>query len=160
MDWRHFHHRSDRIREDRMDELNDWIQKLSEGRIDGGLQNDIADKILELLERKKDSLGTREKILFARAVEALSTSINSIHQPNEAGLRRCLTALVEVMIPKDVLDEPYAERNDDAKNISYAMLVATVEIIKGQIVKLEVGIRSELLSFHRNIRFGSLAVDI
>ncbi len=117
-----------------MDPLDDWRQRISEGKIDGALQNELADKILEILERKKDSLGTRETILFARAVEALSTSINSIHQPNEAGLMRCLTALFEVMIPEDVLDESYAERNDDAKNISYAMLVATVKNIKGQIV--------------------------
>ena len=117
-----------------MDRLDDWRQRISEGKIDGALQNELADKILEILERKKDSLGTRETILFARAVEALSTSINSIHQPNEASLMRCLTALFEVMIPEDVLDESYAERNDDAKNISYAMLVATVKNIKGQIV--------------------------
>jgi len=117
-----------------MDRLDDWIQRISEGKIDGALQNEIADKILELLEQKKASLSAREKILLAQAVTALSTSINSIYQPNEAGLRRCLIALGEVMIPEDVLDESYAERDDDAKNISYAMLVSTVKIIKGQIV--------------------------
>jgi len=117
-----------------MDELNDWIQKVSEGRIDGALQNELADRILELLERKKDSLGSREKILFARAVAGLSTNINSIHQPNGAGIRRCLTALFELMIPEDVLDESYVESNDEAKNINYTMLVATVKNIKGQIV--------------------------
>ncbi len=117
-----------------MNRLDDWLQRISEGKIDGALRNEIADKILELLEQKKASLDTREKILFVRAVTALSTSINSIYQPNEAGLRRCLIALGEVMIPEDVLDESYAERDDDAKNISYAMLVSTVKIIKGQIV--------------------------
>ncbi len=117
-----------------MNRLDDWIQRISEGKIDGALQNEIADKILELLEQKKASLGTREKILFAQAVTALSTSINSIHQPNEAGLRRCLIALVEVTIPEGVLEESYAERDDEAKQISHAMLVSTVKIIKGQIV--------------------------
>ncbi len=117
-----------------MVELGDWIQKASERRIDGALQHELADKILEILERKKDSLGTREKILFVRAIEAFSISINSIHQPKEAGQARCLTALFEVMLPEDVLDESYAEKNDEAKNISYAMLVATVKNIKGQIV--------------------------
>ena len=117
-----------------MDQLDDWIQRISEGKIDGALQNEIADKILELLEQRKASLGTREKILFAQAITALSTSINSIYQPNEAGLRRCLIALGEIMIPEDVLDESNAERDDEAKHISYAMLVTTVKIIKGQIV--------------------------
>ncbi len=117
-----------------MDRLDDWIQRISEGKIDGALQNEIADKILELLEQKKASLGTREKILLAQAVTAFSTSINSIHLPNEAGLRRCLIALVEVTMPEGVLEESYAERDDEAKHISYAMLVTTVKIIKGQIV--------------------------
>ena len=116
-----------------MNRLDDWLRRVNDGDIDGALQTEIADQILELLEHKKSSLGTREKILFARAVTALSTSINSIYQPNEAGLRRCLITLGEVMIPEDVLNESYAERDDEARNISYAMLVSTVEVIKGQI---------------------------
>ncbi len=117
-----------------MDQLDDWIRRISEGKIDGALQNEIADKILELLEQKKASLSTREKILLAQAVTGLSTSINSIYQPNEAGLRRCVIALGEVMIPEDLLNESYAERDIEAKHISYAMLVTTVETIKGEIL--------------------------
>ncbi len=117
-----------------MDRLDDWVQRVNEGKIDSALQIEIADKILELLEQKKASLGTREKILFAQAVTAFSTSINSIHQPNEAGLRRCLIALGEVMIPEDLLEESFAERDDEAKQISYKVLVSTVKIIKGKIV--------------------------
>ena len=117
-----------------MNRLDDWLQRMSEGKIDGALQNEIADKILELLEQKKASLNTREIILLARAVTALSTSINSIYQPNEAGLRRCLIVLGELMLPEDLLDGSYAERDEEAKHISYAMLVSTVKIIKGQIV--------------------------
>jgi len=117
-----------------MNRLDDWLQRISEGKIDGALQSEMADKILELLEQEKASLGTREKTLFAQAITALSTSINSNYQPNETGVRRCLIALGEVMIPEDVLDESYAERDDEAKNISYAMLVTTAEMIKGQIL--------------------------
>ncbi len=117
-----------------MDQLDDWRQRISEGKIDGVLQNEIADKILELLEQEKASIGTREKILIARAITDLSISINTIFQPNEAGLRRCLTALQEVMASEKERNESYAERNDEAKNISYAMLVTTVKNIKGQIV--------------------------
>jgi len=129
-----FHHQTDRIGVDRLNRLDDWIQRIGDGKIDGTLQNEIADEILVLLEQKKASLSNREKILFAQAVTALSTSINSIYQPNEAGLRRCLIALGEVMIPEDVLGESYAARDDEAKHVSYAMLVTTVKIIKAEIV--------------------------
>ncbi len=118
-----------------MDRLDDWHQRISEGKIDGALQNEIADKILELLEQKKASLITREKILFARAITALSTSINTIFQPNEAGLRRCLTALQEAMAPENERYASHAERDDDATHIEYAMLVTTVKIIKAEIAK-------------------------
>ena len=118
-----------------MDRFDDWRQRISEGNIDGALQNEIADKILELLERQKASLGTRERILFIQAVTALSTSVNSIHPPNEAGLRRCLTALQEAMAPENERDESDAERVDDATHIEYAMLVTTVKIIKAEIAK-------------------------
>ncbi len=117
-----------------MNRLDDWLQRISEGKIDGALQNEMADKILELLAQEKASLGTRKKTLFAQAITALSTSTNSIYQPNETGLRRCLIALGEVMIPEDVLNESYAERDDEAKHMSYAMLVTTAKIIKGEIL--------------------------
>ncbi len=117
-----------------MNRLDDWLQRISEGKIDGALQSEMADKILELLAQEKASLGTLKKTLFAQAITELSTSTNSIYQPNETGLRRCLIALGEVMIPEDVLDESYAERDDEFKHISYAMLVTTVKIIKGEIL--------------------------
>ena len=117
-----------------MNRLDDWLQRISKGKIDGVLQNEMADKILELLAQEKASLGTRKKTLFAQAITALSTSTNSIYQPNETGLRRCLIALGEVMVPEDVLDESYAERDDEANHMSYAMLVTTVKIIKGEIL--------------------------
>ncbi len=120
-------------KENRMDRFDDWRQRINEGKIDGALQNEIADKILELLEQKKASLGTREKILFSQAITALSTSINSIYQPNEAGLSRCLIALQKAMTPENEPDESYAERDAEGDNISDAMLVTTVKIIKGQI---------------------------
>ncbi|MCH7821433.1 MAG: hypothetical protein IIA07_05390 [Proteobacteria bacterium] len=118
-----------------MDRFDDWRQRISEGNIDGALQNEIADKILELLARKKASLGAREKLLFAQAITALSTSIISIYQPNEGGLRRCLIALQKAMTPENESDEPCAERDNEAKHISYAMLVTTVNIMKEEIAK-------------------------
>lgn len=119
--------------EDPMNQIDDWIHRIDEGKIDGELQNKIADKILELLEQKKDSLGSRDKLLFADAITALSININSIYQPSEVGLRRCLKTLRKIMVPEEVLDESYAARHEEANNISFAMLVTTVQLIKDQI---------------------------
>ena len=117
-----------------MDRFDDWRQRISEGKIDGALQNEIADKILELLERQRASLGTRERNLFAQAVTALSTSVNSIHPPNEAGLRRCLLNLQKIVNPENEPDETFSQRSE-AKQVSHEMLVTTVTIIKGEIAK-------------------------
>ena len=117
-----------------MNQLDDWLQKISEGNIDGALQNEIADKILELLERQRALLGTRERIQFAQAVTALSTSVNSIHPPNETGLKRCLLILRIIVNPENETDETFSQRNE-AKHVSHEMLVTTVKIIKGEIAK-------------------------
>ncbi len=117
-----------------MDQLDDWFQRISEGKIDGALQSEIADKILELLEQKKASLGTRERILFVQAVAALYINVNSIHPPNEAGLRRCLLILQKIVNPEDETDETFSQRNE-AKPVSHDMLVTTVKLIKGEIAK-------------------------
>ena len=116
-----------------MDRLDHCLQRINEGKIDVALRNEMADNILELLEQEKDSLGTREKTLIAEAISALSTSIDSLNQPNEASLRRCLTALQKVMTPENEPDESYSQRDDESEKISYAMLVTTVKLIKGQI---------------------------
>ena len=121
-------------KEDRMDQLDYWLQRISEGKIDAALKYEIADKILELLEQKKDSLGTWEKILFAQAITELSINLNSIFKPTEAGLRRCLIALQKAMIPENERDESYAQRDDKGEPITYEMLVATVEKIKEQVI--------------------------
>ena len=116
-----------------MNRLDDWLQRISEGKIDVALQNEIADKILELLDQKKASLGAWEKTLFAQAITELSINSNSIDQPTEAGLRRCLIALQKAMILENEPDESSAQRDDKGELISYAMLVTTVKLIKGKI---------------------------
>ncbi len=117
-----------------MNRFDDWLQRISKGKIDEALQSEMADKILELLEQEKASLGTRKKTLFAQAITALSTSINSIYQPSESGLRRCLIALQEATTPENEPDESCAQRDGENEKISYAMLVTTVKIIKGEIL--------------------------
>jgi len=114
--------------------FDDCLQKVTWGKIDKALKNDVADKILELLEQEKASMGTRQKTLFAQAITVLSTSINSIYQSEKRGLRSCLITLQKAMTPENRRDDPYAQRDGESINISYDMLVTTVKMIKGKIV--------------------------
>ena len=116
-----------------MDQFDDWLQRISEGKIDGALQSEIADKILELLEQKKASVTAGEKTLFVQAIIGLSINVNSIYHPTEAGLRRCLIALQKVTKPENGPDKSYAQSGDDDELIDYATLVTTVEKIQGEI---------------------------
>jgi hypothetical protein len=122
---------------DRMDRCDDWLQRINEGKIDATLHREIADKILELLEQKKDSRSTRIKTLFAEAITELSISVNSIFQPAEAGLRRCMIALKKVIIPEKEPDDPHAQGDDADELINYPMLVATVEKLQEEICRIE-----------------------
>ena len=116
-----------------MDQFDDWLQRISEGKIDGALQSEIADKILELLEQKKASVTAREKALFAQAITGLSINVNSIYHPTETGLGRCLIALQKVTNPENDPDESNALKDDDGELTNYAMLVTTVEKLQEQI---------------------------
>ena len=116
-----------------MNQLDRCLQKVTWGKVDGALQNEVADKILELLEQEKAPLSTRKKTLFAEAIRALSTSINSSIQPNETALMCSLTALKKAVTSEYEPDESYAKNDDDSEITSYEMLVTTVKMIKGQI---------------------------
>ena len=117
-----------------MNQFDDCLQKVTWGKIDKIIQSELADEILELLEQNKASLSTREKTLFAQAITALSTSINSIYQSDKTGLRCCLLTLQKAMTPENQRDDSYVQRGDESINISYDMLVTTVKMIKGKIV--------------------------
>jgi len=116
-----------------MDQFDDWLQRISDGKIDGTLQSEIADKILELLEQKKASVSAREKELFAQAVIGLSINVNSIYHPTEAGLRRCLIALQTVTNPENEPNGANALKDDKGELIDFATLVTTVEKLQEQI---------------------------
>ncbi len=124
---------SDSGRNRGMNQLDHCLQKISWGKIDGALQKEVADKILELLEQEKASLGTRKKTLFAQAITSLSASINSFSLQDETPLKRCLTTLQKVITPENEPDESYAQTDDESEDTSYEMLVSTVKMIKGQI---------------------------
>ncbi len=127
-----------------MDQFDDWPQRIHEEKIDGIIQSEMADEILELLEQKKASLSAREKTLFAQAISGLVISVNSINQPPEVGLRRCLIALQKVTNPENDPDEPYTLRNDDGEFLNYDILISAVENLQEQIFnKLVVSVDSE-----------------
>ena len=121
------------MRNRRMNQLDHSFQKVTWDKVYGALQNEVADKILELLEQEKAPLSTRKKTLFAQAIRSLSESINSNFQPNEMALMCSLTALQKVLTSEYEPDESYAKSDDESKNTSYEMLVTTVKMIKGQI---------------------------
>ena len=116
-----------------MDQFDDWLQRISEGKVDGALQNEIADKILQLLEQKKASVTAREKTLFVQAVIGLSINVNSIYHPTESGLRRCLNVLQKITKPEKEPDDPHALRGDDDELIDYATIITTIDKIQAQI---------------------------
>ena len=116
-----------------MEQIDEWLQRISEGKIDGALQSEIADKILDLLEQKKASVSSQGKELFAQAVIGLSINVNSIYHPTEAGLRRCLIALQKVTKLENEPDESHTTRGDDDDLIDFATLVTTVEKLQEQI---------------------------
>jgi hypothetical protein len=116
-----------------MDQFDDWHQRISDGKVDSVLKNEIADKILQLLKQKKDSFGDWEKLYFSHAITALSINVNSIYQPTEAGLALCLNALQKAIIAELERNESHAKTDTGREFSSYAMLVATIENIKGQI---------------------------
>ena len=116
-----------------MDQFDNWLQRINDGKIDGTLRSEIADKILELLEQKKASLSAREKTLIAQAITGLSINVNSIYQHSEIGLRRCLIALQKATNPENEPDESYLLGDNDGERINYAMLITTVEKLQEQI---------------------------
>jgi hypothetical protein len=116
-----------------MDQFGDWHQRISEGKVDSVLKNEIADKILELLKQKKDSLGEWEKMYFAQAITAFSINVNSMYQPTEAGLILCLNTLQKVMIAEIERDESYTKMDIGRELFSYSKLIAAVENIKSKI---------------------------
>ena len=116
-----------------MDQIDQLFQRINKGPIDSDLRTEIADTILEFLGRKKESLGTWEKLLFAQAIAALSTNVNSAYQPADSWLRICLIALEKAMVPEDQRSEAYTNRDEQVDSITYEMLEGFVNQIKEQI---------------------------
>ncbi len=116
-----------------MEDFDDWCHRISKAKNDVAAQAEVADKILELLKQKKDSVGESEQILFAQAITVLFINVNSAEQSTKAGLDGCIVALRKAMDSETEPDESQARSDFVSVLLGYGMLVATVEKIKEQI---------------------------
>jgi hypothetical protein len=102
-----------------MDQFDNGRLKISETKIDEDLRTEIADKLLEILRRKKDSITASEEMLLGQAITGLSINVNSIYQPTVAGLKDCLSALRKLMAPRREITDAISQSDDAAKFLSY-----------------------------------------
>ena len=116
-----------------MDQFVNWCQRIGETNIDDDLRTEIADKILELLIQKKDSMSAADELLLGQAITGLSINVNSMYQPTDAGLENCLSALRKVMAPRTVSIDANSQSENAGKFLSHEVLVAVVHKIKKQI---------------------------
>jgi len=116
-----------------MDQIVDWRQRISETKVDGALQTEIADKILELLEQKKESVSALDQILFGQAITGLAINICLNCQTTDAGLESCLTALRKMMALKKDTGESNAGSAESGESLACGVLVTIVEKLKKRI---------------------------
>jgi hypothetical protein len=116
-----------------MDQFVSWCQRISESKIDDALRTEIADKILELLLRKKDSMNAAEELLLGQAITGLAINVDSIYLPADLGLEDCLSALRKVMAPRTEGSDANLQSDDVGDFAGYEVLVADVDKIKMQI---------------------------
>ena len=64
-----------------MDQFEIWHQQVRDAKIDGALHADIADKILDILNKSKESQNATQYLLLAQAIAGLSINVNSADRP-------------------------------------------------------------------------------
>ena len=116
-----------------MDKFINWCLRISETQIDDALRIEIADKILELLMQKKDSMSAVDELLLGQAITGLAINVNSTYQPTDAGLQDCLGALRKVMAPRPESIDADSQGDCAGGFLSHEVLVAVVERIKTKI---------------------------
>lgn len=116
-----------------MDQFDNGRLKIGETKVDEDLRTEIADKLLELLSQKRDSITATEEMLLGQAITGLSINVNSIYQPTVAGLKDCLSALRKLMARRREIIDANSQSDDAGEFLSYGVLVAVVEKIKKQI---------------------------
>ena len=122
-----------------MDQFDDWRRRISGAEIDAALQTEIADKILELAKTNKNLASVSEQVQYfhtlVQAVTGLSINVASISQPTDAGFDKCLVALRKLVVQTEGTDNSIAQNDDRIEILSYAKIVATVELLKDRIVQ-------------------------
>lgn len=114
-----------------MREVDTILRKLDGNGDVGEIRNDIADLIVEQLQRVRQTLGYWEKAHFANAIAALAWNIRARHQPTSSWLRLCLVNLEKALVPADERNENYTPRDEQLNALTYEQLMEALEIVRG-----------------------------
>lgn len=118
-----------------MDQFDIWHQQVRDAKIDGTLQAEIANKILDILNQSRDSQNARKYLLLAQAITGLSINVNSTDQPVDSALIKCLIALRKAAIIKNEPAEPDPRSQDLREIFTYQKLASTVVSLRKQIIQ-------------------------
>ena len=118
-----------------MDQFETWHQQVRDAKIDGALHAEIADKILDILNKSKDSQNATQYLLLAQAIAGLSINVNLADRPAGSGLIKCLIALRKAAIFENDPAEQDPSNKDLREIFGYHKLVSTVVSLRMQIIQ-------------------------
>ena len=118
-----------------MDQLDVWHQQVRDGKIDNTLHAEIANKILDILNKSKESQNATQYFLLAQAIAGLSINVNSTDRPAGSGLIKCLIALRKATISGNYPVESDPNSNDLREIFGYEKLASTVVSLRKQIIQ-------------------------
>ena len=118
-----------------MDQLDVWHQQVRDGKIDNTLHAEIANKILDILNKSKESQNPTQYLQLAHAIAGLSINVNSSDRPAGSGLIKCLIALRKATIVGNYPVEPDPNSNDLREIFGYEKLASTVVSLRKQIIQ-------------------------
>ena len=118
-----------------MDQFDVWHQQVRDEKIDGALHTEIANKILDVLNKSKESQNALQYLLLAQAIAGLSINVNSADRPAGSGLIKCLIALRKAAIAENIPAEPDPSSKDLREIFGYHKLASTVVGLRKQIIQ-------------------------
>ncbi len=118
-----------------MDQFEIWHRQVRDAKIDGALHAEIADKILDVLNKSKESQNALQYLLLAQAIAGLSINVNRADRPAGSGLIKCLIALRKAAIVENDPGEPDPSSQDLREIFGYHKLASTVVSLRKQIIQ-------------------------
>ena len=116
-----------------MPTINELHDRLQVEQIGNSLKLAIADRILECVEEKKNSLGYWQKVNFGHSISLLAENVN-IGSHSDCGLVLALNVLIDAMAPEGTYDEDYTRRNEQIEAITYEDLLLEVNSIRNRLI--------------------------